>query len=114
MKEIKAYVRAAMAIHVAQALAEEPDLHFSVLDAKGISPGLSAGDSEYSVALGEPFERIVKIEVICRDESAARIAELIRRAANTGRRGDGMVFIASVEEAIRISTGERGPESLPE
>ena len=114
MKEIKAYVRAAMANHVVEALASEPGLHFSVLEVKGISPGLPAGSYDFSVVLGEAFERMLKFEVVCRDENCVRIAELIRRAANTGRDGDGIVFIADIGEAIRISTGRRGPDSLPE
>ncbi len=114
MKEIKAYVRAAMANHVVEALAAEPGLHFSVVEVKGVSPGLPAGTYDYSVVLGEPYERMLKIEVVCRAENAARIAELIRRSASTGKDGDGIVFIASIEEAIRISTGDRGPASLPE
>lgn len=114
MKEIKAYVRAAMANHVVEALASEPGLHFSVVEVKGVSPGLPAGTYDFSVVLGEAFERMLKFEVVCRDENWARIAELIRRAASTGKEGDGIVFVAAVEEAIRISTGQRGPGSLPE
>ncbi len=114
MKEIKAYVRAAMANHVVGALASEPALHFSVLEVKGVSPGLPAGSYDYSVVLGEAFERMLKFEVVCRDENAGRIAELIRRAASTGREGDGIIFIGEIEEAIHVSTGRRGPESLPE
>lgn len=114
MKEIKAYVRTAMANHVMEALASEPGLHFSVLEVKGISPGLPAGSYDFSVVLGESFERMLKFEVVCRDENCARIAELIRRAASTGKEGDGIVFVADVEEAIRISTGQRGPDGLPE
>jgi nitrogen regulatory protein PII len=114
VKEIKAYVRSAMANHVVDALASEPGLHFSVLEVKGISPGLPPGTYDFSVVLGEAFEPMLKFEVVCRDENTARIAELIRRAANSGRAGDGIVFIADVEEAIRISTGRRGADALPE
>lgn len=114
MKEIKAYVRAAMANRVVEALASEPGLHFSVLEVKGISPGLPAGTYDFSVVLGDAFERMLAFEVVCRDENWARIAERIRRAASTGHDGDGIVFVTEVAEAIRISTGERGPASLPE
>jgi nitrogen regulatory protein PII len=114
VKEIKAYVRTTMANHVVEALASEPALHFSVLEVKGISPGLPPGSYDYSVVLGEAFERMLKFEVVCRDENCERIAELIRRAASSGREGDGIIFIAEVAEAIRISTGRRGPDSLPE
>jgi nitrogen regulatory protein PII len=114
MKEIKAYVRSGMANRVVEALAAEPGLHFSVLEVKGISPGLPAGSYDFSVVLGESFEPMLKFEVVCRDENSARIAELVRRAATTGREGDGIIFVAEVAEAIRIGTGQRGPASLPE
>lgn len=114
MKEIKAYVRAALASRVAEALATEPALHFSVLEAKGISPGLPRASYDFSVALAEPFEPMVKFEIVCRDENVERLAGLIRDAAVTGRPGDGMIFIAPVEDSIRIASGARGPESLPE
>jgi nitrogen regulatory protein PII len=114
MKEVKAYVRAEVASRVAEVLTGEPGLHFSVLEAKGISPGLPRESYEFSVALAEPFEPMVKFEIVCRDESAERLATLIREAAYTGRQGDGMIFIAAVEEAIRIGSGARGPSSLPE
>lgn len=113
MKEIKAYVRSAMANHVVAALASERGLHFSVLEVKGISPGLPAGSYDFSVVLGEAFERMLKFEVVCRDENGDHIAEIIRRAASTGREGDGIIFVTEVADAIRIGTGQRGPDSLP-
>lgn len=114
MKEIKAYVRANMANHVVQALASEQFLDFAILEVRGIAPGLPHEAYRFSVELGEAFEAIVKFELVCRDENAERLAELIRRAAATGQKGDGMIFIGSIQEAIRISTGERGPDTLPE
>ncbi len=113
MKEIKAYVRANMANHVIEALASEQFLDFSILAVRGITPGLAREAYDYSVALGEAFEPIVKFELVCREENAARLAEIIRKGATTGHKGDGMIFIASVEEAIRISNGERGQGTLP-
>lgn len=114
MREIKAYVRSHMANHVIEALASEEFLDFSILEVRGIASGLPREAYRYSVDLGEAFERIVKFEIVCREENADRLAELIRRAASTGHKGDGMIFIGPVQEAIRISTGERGPGALPE
>jgi nitrogen regulatory protein P-II 1 len=114
VKEIKAYVRTTMANQVVQALSSEPGLHFSVLEVKGVSPGLPAGSYDFSVVLGEVFERMLQFEVVCRDENWERIVELIRRAAITGRDGDGIIFVTEVHESIRIGTGTRGPKSLPE
>ena len=108
MKEIKAYVRASMATHVIRALADEGCLDFSIVEVRGISGGLPREAYHYSMELGEGFERIVKFEIICRDANAGALANVIRQAAATGRKGDGMVFVAAIEEAIRIRDAQRG------
>jgi hypothetical protein len=53
----------------------------------------------------------VKIEVVVMDEMVARAVEAIQQAAHTGRIGDGKIFVSNVEDAIRIRTGERGPDA---
>ncbi|MCS7145587.1 MAG: P-II family nitrogen regulator [Nitrososphaerota archaeon] len=54
----------------------------------------------------------LKIEIVVDDDEAQKVAEIIRSAASTGDIGDGKIFITHVEEAIRIRTGERGPEAV--
>ena len=54
----------------------------------------------------------VKIEVVCEDGVVERAVEAIVNAARTGRIGDGKIFISSVEEVIRIRTGERGEDAI--
>jgi nitrogen regulatory protein P-II 1 len=54
----------------------------------------------------------VKIEVVIADENCARAVEAIRKAAQTGRIGDGKIFISTIDEAIRIRTGETGPDAV--
>ena len=54
----------------------------------------------------------VKIEVICEDSVVERAVEAIINSARTGRIGDGKIFISSVEEVIRIRTGERGEAAI--
>jgi nitrogen regulatory protein P-II 1 len=54
----------------------------------------------------------VKIEVICDEAVVERAVEAIISAARTGRIGDGKIFISSVEEVIRIRTGERGEDAI--
>ncbi|MCL4159249.1 UNVERIFIED_CONTAM: hypothetical protein GTU68_005857 [Idotea baltica] len=64
--------------------------------------------SEYTV----DFLPKVKIEIVVNDEDAAKVAEAVVKSANTGKIGDGKVFISPVEEAIRIRTGETGAEAV--
>ena len=54
----------------------------------------------------------VKLEIIVEDGLVERAIEAIQSAAQTGRIGDGKIFVSSVEEAIRIRTGERGDDAI--
>ena len=54
----------------------------------------------------------VKIEVVLEEALLERAIEAIMQAAHTGRIGDGKIFVSSIDEAIRIRTGERGPEAV--
>ena len=54
----------------------------------------------------------VKIEVVLEDSLVDRAIEAIQNAANTGRIGDGKIFVIPIEEVIRIRTGERGPDAI--
>ena len=64
--------------------------------------------AEYAVS----FLPKVKIEVVIDDSMVERAVETIRKAAGTGKIGDGKVFVLPVEQAIRIRTGESGAEAL--
>ena len=50
----------------------------------------------------------MKIEVVVEDSLLDRVLEAIQHAAHTGRIGDGKIFVASIDEVIRIRTGETG------
>ena len=64
--------------------------------------------TEYTV----DFLPKIKFELVVPDERAQRAVEAILRAARTGKIGDGKIFVAQVEEAVRIRTHERGTEAL--
>jgi len=54
----------------------------------------------------------VSIEIIVRDEDVNAVVDAITNSANTGRIGDGKIFIGDVEDVIRIRTGERGDAAI--
>ena len=54
----------------------------------------------------------VKIEILVDDSKVAEVSQAIREAAQTGRIGDGKIFVLSVDDAVRIRTGERGTAAL--
>lgn len=53
-----------------------------------------------------------KVEIVIPDEQVHAVIEAVQRAAYTGETGDGKVFVVPVDEALRIRTGERGPDAL--
>jgi nitrogen regulatory protein P-II 1 len=54
----------------------------------------------------------IKIEIAVGDDLVDKVVDAIVQAANTGRIGDGKIFVTPMEEVIRIRTGERGPDAL--
>ena len=64
--------------------------------------------AEYAVS----FLPKVKIEVVVDDAQVEGVVDAVRKAAGTGKIGDGKIFVTSIEQAIRIRTGESGTEAL--
>ena len=54
----------------------------------------------------------VKIELIIEDSQLEAVIDAIQKSALTGKIGDGKIFISSIDDAIRIRTGERGSEAI--
>jgi nitrogen regulatory protein P-II 1 len=54
----------------------------------------------------------IKIEITVSEEMVEKVVEVIVEAANTGRIGDGKIFVLPLDEAVRIRTGERGPDAV--
>ena len=54
----------------------------------------------------------IKLEIAVKDEMVDKVIDAIVKAANTGRIGDGKIFVLPMEEVIRIRTGERGPDAV--
>ena len=112
MKKVEAIIKPFKLEEVKEALAEVGIQGMTVTEVKGF--GRQKGHteiyrgSEYTV----DFLPKVKIEVVVNASEAAAVAEAIVKSANTGKIGDGKVFISSVEEAIRIRTGETGGEAV--
>jgi nitrogen regulatory protein P-II 1 len=97
---------------VKEALHEVGLQGITVVEAKGF--GRQKGHTELyrGAEYVVDFLPKVKIEVVCEDSLVDRAVEAIMSAARTGRIGDGKIFITSVEEAIRIRTGERGEDAI--
>ncbi len=54
----------------------------------------------------------IKVEIVVPDDQVAKVVEALQSAANTGRIGDGKIFVLPVLEAVRIRTGDRGEDAI--
>jgi len=112
MKKIEAIIKPFKLEEVKEALAEVGVQGMTVTEVKGF--GRQKGHteiyrgSEYTV----DFLPKVKIEIVVDDAQAEGVAQAIVKSANTGKIGDGKVFISTIEEAIRIRTGETGTSAV--
>ena len=112
MKKIEAIIKPFKLEEVKEALAEVGIQGMTVTEVKGF--GRQKGHTEIyrGSEYTSHFIPKVKIEVVVDDADAPNVAEAIVKSANTGKIGDGKVFISPVEEAIRIRTGETGAEAV--
>jgi nitrogen regulatory protein P-II 1 len=112
MKKIEAIIKPFKLDEVKEALQEVGLQGITVMEAKGF--GRQKGHTELyrGAEYVVDFLPKVKIEIVLGDDMVERAIEAIRRAAQTGRIGDGKIFVSSVEEAIRIRTGESGLDAI--
>jgi nitrogen regulatory protein P-II 1 len=112
MKKIEAIIKPFKLDDVKEALHELGLQGITVLEAKGF--GRQKGHTELyrGAEYVVDFLPKVKIELIVDDGLVEPAIEAIQRAARTGRIGDGKIFISTVEDAIRVRTGERGNEAI--
>ena len=112
MKKIEAIIKPFKLDEVKEALHEIGLQGITVIEAKGF--GRQKGHTELyrGAEYVVDFLPKVKLEVVLVDSLLERAVEAIQSAAHTGRIGDGKIFITTVEQAIRIRTGETGDEAM--
>jgi nitrogen regulatory protein P-II 1 len=112
MKKIEAIIKPFKLDEVKEALKEIGLQGITVIEAKGF--GRQKGHTELyrGAEYVVDFLPKVKIEVVLSDDMVAKAVDAIQKAAKTGRIGDGKIFVSSIEEAIRIRTGETGTDAI--
>ena len=112
MKLITAIIKPFKLDDVRNALSEIGINGVSVTEVKGF--GRQKGHTELyrGAEYVVDFLPKVKVEVAVDDELADKVIEAITASANTGAVGDGKIFISTIDDAIRIRTGESGGETL--
>jgi nitrogen regulatory protein P-II 1 len=112
MKEIKAYIQPFMLQKVTDALHAIHVRGMSISELKGCGREKDESYPHHAREAVVEFTPKVKIEIVCPDEECEAIVKAIQEAAHTGRRGDGKIFITTVDAAISIRTADRGGEAI--
>jgi len=112
MKKIEAIIKPFRLDEVKEALGAVGIQGLTVTEVKGF--GRQKGHTEVyrGAEYVVDFLPKVKIEVVVSDGMAAQAVDAIRNAANTGKIGDGKIFVSALDDAVRIRTGERGDEAV--
>lgn len=112
MKLITAIVKPFKLDDVREALSEIGVQGITVTEVKGF--GRQKGHTELyrGAEYVVDFLPKLKVEVVVKDSALEQTIETISKAANTGKIGDGKIFVSTIEEAIRIRTGETGDDAI--
>ena len=112
MKKIEAIIKPFKLDEVKEALQENGVQGLSVVEVKGF--GRQKGHTELyrGAEYVVDFLPKVKIEVVISDDMVDTAINVIMEAARTKKIGDGKIFVSTIDQAIRIRTGEKGPEAL--
>lgn len=112
MKKIEAIIKPFKLDDVKESLHEIGISGITVTEVKGF--GRQKGHTELyrGAEYVVDFVPKVRVEIVLEDERVAQAIEAIQTSAHTGRIGDGKIFVSSVEQAIRIRTGETGKAAI--
>lgn len=112
MKKIEAIIRPARFEELKAALDALEIRGMTVYEVKG--RGLQREQKQYYRGQERKIDLFpkIKVEIICRDHWVDRIIEAIVKVCQTGKVGDGKIFVYPVERIVRISTGEEGEAAL--
>ena len=112
MKMINAIIKPFKLDDVREALSEIGVQGITVTEVKGF--GRQKGHTELyrGAEYVVDFLPKLKVEVVVKDSALEQTIETISKAASTGKIGDGKIFVSTIEEAIRIRTGETGDDAI--
>lgn len=112
MKKIEAIIKPFKLDEVKEALQDMGLQGITVTEAKGF--GRQKGHTELyrGAEYVVDFLPKVKVELVLADDMLDKAIETIQNAARTGRIGDGKIFVTTIDDAVRIRTGETGTDAL--
>lgn len=113
MKEIKAIIQPFQLANVIDALKQMTDLPgVTVSEVKGFGKTLAEDAEDKVVEDLIDYARKVKLEIVIPDHLLEKVLEVIQHEAHTGRPGDGKIFVYTVDDVVKIRTGQRGEQAI--
>lgn len=113
MKEIKAIIQPFLLSKVVEALKEIEGLPgITVSDVRGFGRARAVGARDAMLQDNVEYVKKSKLEIVVPNDLAETVVEVIRSKAHTGNPGDGKIFVYSVDDVMRIRTGERGESGV--
>ena len=112
MKKVEAIIKPFKLDEVKDALSEVGIQGMTVTEVKGF--GRTGGKKEVyrGSAYVVDFVPKVKLEIVVAEEQLKQVLDAVEKSAKTGRIGDGKIFVRSIDQAVRIRTGEQGDEAI--
>jgi nitrogen regulatory protein PII len=112
MKKIEAIIKPFKLDDVKEALNEIGVQGMTISEVKGY--GRQKGHKEIYRGAEYVVDFIpkIKLEIVVPDEMVDQVVDTIQKSANTGKLGDGKIFVVTVDQAIRVRTGERGSDAI--
>ena len=112
MKKIEAIIKPFKLDEVREALSEIGVMGMTATEVKGF--GRQKGHTELyrGAEYIVDFLPKIKLDIVVNDKIVNKVVEAIIKTAQTGKIGDGKIFIYNIEQAIRIRTGEKGDEAV--
>lgn len=112
MKKIEAYIQPFMLRKAEEALRSIHIHGMTVIDAKGFGREKDESYPHHATDYIVEFTPKTKIEIICSSADCDSIVEVLRKAAHTGRKGDGKIFVYDVAQAVSILNGKQGEAAV--
>jgi nitrogen regulatory protein P-II 1 len=112
MKKIEAVIKPDMFSYVKLALAKAGYPSLTAYDVKGGGKQSGIIETVDGKSIRADILPKTKIEMVVKDEEVREVVDVIVETAGTGTIGDGKIFIFTVEDAVRIRTGERGTDAI--
>ena len=112
MKKIEAIIRHFKLEDVKKSLNEKGVQGMTITEVRGFGRQRGHTETYRGTEYEVDFVPKVKVEVVCADDQVQDVIDTIMRSSQTGQIGDGKIFVSSLDDTVRIRTGETGEEAL--